>query len=50
VRATPISIIVPAHRVVRSDGSIGEYGGHPERKRYLLDLEAQTLEAHVLRA
>jgi len=41
---TPISIIVPAHRVVRSDGSIGEYGGHPERKRFLLDLEA-SLEA-----
>lgn len=37
---TPISIVVPAHRVVRSDGSIGEYGGHPERKRFLLDLEA----------
>lgn len=37
---TPISVIVPAHRVVRSDGSIGEYGGHPERKRFLLDLES----------
>lgn len=45
---TPISIVVPAHRVVRSDGSIGEYGGHPERKRFLLDLEgsvAGTLSA-----
>lgn len=39
--STPISIIVPAHRVVRSDGSIGEYGGHPEHKRFLLDLEAR---------
>ncbi|MDQ1131188.1 methylated-DNA--[protein]-cysteine S-methyltransferase [Microbacterium sp. SORGH_AS_0888] len=37
---TPFSIVVPAHRVVRADGSIGEYGGHPEVKRYLLDLEA----------
>jgi methylated-DNA-[protein]-cysteine S-methyltransferase len=36
---TPFSIVVPAHRVVRSDGSIGEYGGHPEVKRALLDLE-----------
>ncbi len=36
---TPISIVIPAHRIVRSDGSIGEYGGHPERKRFLLDLE-----------
>ncbi|GAA1651390.1 methylated-DNA--[protein]-cysteine S-methyltransferase [Microbacterium flavum] len=39
---TPISVVIPAHRVVRSDGSIGEYGGHPERKRYLLDLEAEV--------
>lgn len=38
---TPVSIVLPAHRVVRSDGSIGEYGGHPERKRFLLDLEAR---------
>ncbi|OAZ45589.1 cysteine methyltransferase [Microbacterium arborescens] len=37
---TPISIVVPAHRVVHSDGAIGEYGGHPERKRFLLDLES----------
>lgn len=42
---TPISIVVPAHRVVRSDGSIGEYGGHPERKRYLLDLEERVTRA-----
>jgi len=39
---TPVSIVVPAHRVVRSDGSIGEYGGHPERKRFLLDLETRA--------
>lgn len=42
---TPISIVVPAHRVVRSDGSIGEYGGRPEIKRFLLDLEARVAEA-----
>lgn len=40
-RLTPFSIIVPVHRVVRSDGSAGQYGTHPERKRFLLDLEAQ---------
>lgn len=39
---TPVSLVVPAHRVVRSDGSIGEYGGHPERKRFLLDLEQEV--------
>jgi methylated-DNA-[protein]-cysteine S-methyltransferase len=36
----PISIIVPCHRVVGSDGSLTGYGGGLERKRYLLDLEA----------
>jgi methylated-DNA-[protein]-cysteine S-methyltransferase len=39
-RLTPFSIIVPVHRVVRSDGTPGHYGAHPERKRFLLDLEA----------
>lgn len=39
---TPISLVVPAHRVIRADGSIGEYGGHPERKRFLLDHEARV--------
>lgn len=38
---TPMSIVVPAHRVVRADGSIGQYGGRPEHKRFLLDLEAR---------
>ena len=38
---TPFSIVVPVHRVVRADGSIGDYGGHPEDKRFLLDLERQ---------
>jgi methylated-DNA-[protein]-cysteine S-methyltransferase len=36
---TPFSIVVPVHRVIRADGSLGEYGGHPEEKRFLLDLE-----------
>lgn len=39
-RITPFSIIVPVHRVVKSDGSPGHYGAHPERKRFLLDLES----------
>ena len=36
-----LSLVVPYHRVIRSDGLIGEYGslGH-ERKRALLELEA----------
>lgn len=40
---TPFSIVVPAHRVVRADGTIGEYGGHPEVKRFLLDLERDAV-------
>lgn len=36
---TPFSIVVPVHRVVRADGSIGQYGGHPEDKAFLLALE-----------
>lgn len=42
---TPISVVIPAHRVVRSDGSLGEYGGRPEVKRFLLDLESGTAAA-----
>ncbi len=33
-------IFIPCHRVVRSDGSPGNYGGGPEMKRRLLDYEA----------
>jgi methylated-DNA-[protein]-cysteine S-methyltransferase len=35
----PISIVVPCHRVVGSDGSLTGYGGGLPRKRFLLDLE-----------
>ncbi|HYI49943.1 MAG TPA: methylated-DNA--[protein]-cysteine S-methyltransferase [Microbacterium sp.] len=41
---TPFSIVVPVHRVVRADGSIGEYGGHPEDKLFLLELERAASE------
>lgn len=35
----PISIIVPCHRVVGSDGSLTGYAGGLERKQFLLELE-----------
>jgi methylated-DNA-[protein]-cysteine S-methyltransferase len=35
----PVSIVVPCHRVIGSDGSLTGYGGGLDRKRYLLDLE-----------
>ncbi|MGW8484496.1 methylated-DNA--[protein]-cysteine S-methyltransferase [Microbacterium sp. NPDC055903] len=44
-RLTPFSVIVPVHRVIRSDGSVGQYGAHPEHKRFLLDLETQSATA-----
>jgi len=37
--ANALSVIVPCHRVVGSDGSLTGYGGGLERKRFLLDLE-----------
>jgi methylated-DNA-[protein]-cysteine S-methyltransferase len=43
-RTTPFSLVVPVHRVVRSDGSNGEYGGHPEVKEHLLALERASGE------
>lgn len=35
----PISILVPCHRVVGSDGSLVGYAGGLERKEFLLELE-----------
>jgi methylated-DNA-[protein]-cysteine S-methyltransferase len=37
----PIPIVVPCHRVIRSDGTVGTYRGGPVAKRVLLDLERQ---------
>ncbi len=37
--ANPIPIVVPCHRVLRSGGAMGGYGGGIERKRWLLELE-----------
>ncbi len=36
----PVPVVVPCHRVVRADGSIGNYRGGTEAKRWLLELEA----------
>jgi methylated-DNA-[protein]-cysteine S-methyltransferase len=35
----PIPIVVPCHRVIRTGGDVGNYGGGPEMKRFLLTLE-----------
>jgi methylated-DNA-[protein]-cysteine S-methyltransferase len=36
----PLPVVVPCHRVVRSDGGLGGYLGGTDAKRTLLDLEA----------
>ncbi|KUI40630.1 cysteine methyltransferase [Mycobacterium sp. GA-1199] len=36
----PLPVVIPCHRVVRSDGSPGQYVGGPQAKSTLLSLEA----------
>ena len=38
----PIALVVPCHRVIRTDGSRGRYGGIAGAKDLLLDLEASV--------
>lgn len=45
----PVAILVPCHRVVRKDGTLGGYGGGLWRKRRLLDLEGAGALAHGAR-
>lgn len=35
----PVAIVVPCHRVINADGSLGGYASGPDIKRQLLDLE-----------
>ncbi|MGO9489345.1 MAG: methylated-DNA--[protein]-cysteine S-methyltransferase [Solirubrobacteraceae bacterium] len=37
--ANPIPIVIPCHRVLRTGGALGGYGGGIDRKRWLLELE-----------
>lgn len=37
--SNPVAIIVPCHRVIAGDGSLGGYGGGLTNKTYLLSLE-----------
>ena len=42
--SNPITIIVPCHRVIGSNGNLGGYGGGLDRKRQLLTLEGYPIE------
>ncbi|MGI9626716.1 MAG: methylated-DNA--[protein]-cysteine S-methyltransferase [Longimicrobiales bacterium] len=39
----PVALIIPCHRVVRSDGTAGGYIGGTSMKRDLLDMERQSV-------
>jgi AraC family transcriptional regulator of adaptative response/methylated-DNA-[protein]-cysteine methyltransferase len=39
------AIVVPCHRVIRSDGTLSGYGGGVWRKRWLLDHEQATMNS-----
>ena len=41
----PISIIIPCHRVIGSNGNLTGYAGGIEKKKYLLNLEKQNVSA-----
>jgi len=40
--SNPLPVVVPCHRVVRSDGTIGQYVGGADAKRALLTLEGSA--------
>jgi AraC family transcriptional regulator, regulatory protein of adaptative response / methylated-DNA-[protein]-cysteine methyltransferase len=52
--ANPVAIVIPCHRVVRSDGGLGGYAGGVERKERLLAIESgaqrTTGDRHTSRA
>jgi len=40
----PVPLVVPCHRVIRSHGDLGNYGGGIEMKRWLLEREGFRLD------
>lgn len=40
----PIELFVPCHRVVHAGGTIGGYGRHTDRKRFLIAFESEPAE------
>ena len=40
----PLPLVIPCHRIVRSDGSVGQFGGGAEMKRRLLEVEGAPVK------
>ncbi|MGB9720001.1 MAG: methylated-DNA--[protein]-cysteine S-methyltransferase [bacterium] len=40
----PFPIIIPCHRVIKSDGTIGGFGNNPDLKRKLLSIEGACIK------
>lgn len=45
MRRNPFPLLIPCHRVIRSDGRLGEYSGPPHAKAHLLTWEGVEIEA-----
>jgi methylated-DNA-[protein]-cysteine S-methyltransferase len=45
----PVAVVVPCHRVIAADGTIGGYGGGLHRKRWLLAHEGVDVPADRVR-
>lgn len=43
----PFPIIIPCHRVVRSDLSVGKFGGGSEMKKKMIELESKTTSEYM---
>lgn len=44
LRKNPWPLVIPCHRVIKSDGSLGNYAGKDDgRKKFLIDLERNII-------
>lgn len=46
----PFPILIPCHRVIRSDSSLGQFGGGADLKRKLIDLEAHSASKKMMKS
>jgi len=44
MKNNPVMLIVPCHRVIKSNGKLGNFGGGVEIKKFLVNMEATNME------